>query len=96
MLAKTPVPTSAIIISGMAPIGRSELGKFLIKSKFPGNDHTASKGAIPQMMRIKRMIPKAISPAFNLNISDTLLKLIGEKFTRKISNRQTGNLGKGV
>jgi hypothetical protein len=58
-----PVPTRTIIIKGIEPIGISGVGKFFIKSKFPGNDQTVSKRGKPakiisRIITVKNIIPK--------------------------------------
>jgi hypothetical protein len=60
---KIPVPTKTIIIKGIEPRGISGVGKFFIKSKFPGKDHTVSKNGKPAKMitrtiTIKNNIPR--------------------------------------
>lgn len=54
MVAYIPVPTSAIIMSGM---GEKD-----------GNDHTPSKNSVPNNTNNVRMIAKDIIPAFDLFI----------------------------
>lgn len=75
-MTKIPVPTRTIIIKGIDPIGISGVGKFFIKSKLPGNDHTVSKIENPANIIMSIIMMKIIMPSLDRFTSCCLNLLI--------------------
>lgn len=68
MVTKIPVPTSAITINGIEPIGYSEEGKFFMNSIFPGKDQTDSKRSTPPNIKTTMIAQKNSNPAVDFFI----------------------------